>query len=578
MNRILLLHPEDNMPRHTTRADYDLIVDLGYAPASTYADWTRESGCPAVSLSDFRDPEVDLRHLRELMRFGMGQVQDEIGLDWWDLMSLRFYERMLDVLALQRFFGTCEPNAEISISRTGFHACGAQTLSGGNLKILKVQSSFKERIALRASRLTRLRPRQVLEIIGDKYDGNYRLRRHFVRRQSASTNPFVLLPSAYGTASRTALAYASALPDAKFLLVRTRQGGWIKNPPSNVTCARLAAFAPGKCDARELQNLLSSWQTLLNAFREHRELSVLASAGCFDAVPRILREGLCIRDAWINVFARNQISAVLCADEMNWYTRIPLLIARARGIPAIACHHGALDFRYSFRETSANRLLVKGHMELQYLLSRGVPEHQMEIAAPPRPQPFRRESCPRDAIIFFSEPYEVFGGRAQGFYREVLPPLAELADRHGKKLVLKLHPYESVRERRHLAEAVLSPAQTKLLEIFDAPLENELLNRAWFGVTINSTTAVDCALCQVPVFLCRWLDATYSGYSDQFVKFGAAKKLSSIEEIFHIPQVLETLTAPTLAAFSEPIEPDRLIELLSAKGPVHVEKFQSIGA
>jgi len=202
-------------------------------------------------------------------------------------------------------------------------------------------------------------------------------------------------------------------------------------------------------------------------------------------------------------------------------------------------------------------------MEWDYLISRGVAEHRIEIAAPPPAQQFRLEPSSCDAIVFFSEPYEVFGGRAHGFYREILPPLAELARQHGKKLILKLHPYESRRERRRMAEGVLSSTQRGLLRVLDGPLQQNLLNRAWFGVTITSTAAVDCALSNIPIFLCRWLDFTYSGYSDQFIKFGAAKRLSSAEELANIPHVLANYIQPNLNDFSEPVEPDRLRELPS---------------
>ena len=564
MKKLLLLYPEDSLP-HAACHDVDLVVDLGCATASTYADWSREAGCPVVSLSAFREPEGDLRHLGEVIRFGMGQVLDETGLDWWDLISLRFYEQMLEVFAIQRLFSTCKPDSEIWVSRSGFHARAAEALSGRGAGILHTSNSLSNKVARKAARLFRLRPRQALEIFGDKYDGDYRLRRHFLAKH-LSTDPLVLLPSAYGNASRTALAYASALPETEFLLVATRQSGWVENPPPNVACARLAAFAPEKCNAPELQRFLTSWQNLLSVFAQHREFSVLVRAGCFESVPAILQEGLCIREAWAQVFASNPICAVLCADEMNWNTRIPLLLARSRGIPAIACHHGALDFRYSFRETSADHFLVKGRME------RGVPEHQIETGAPPAPQQFRRRpSVQRDAIIFFSEPYEAFGGRARSFYREILPPLAELARQHGKKLILKLHPYESRRERRRMAEGVLSSTQRGLLRVLDGPLQQNLLNRAWFGVTITSTAAVDCALSDIPIFLCRWLDFTYSGYSDQFMKFGAAQKLSAAEEIRDIPHLLASYSRPNLSDFSEPVERDRLRELLSGTAISGVE-------
>ena len=122
-----------------------------------------------------------------------------------------------------------------------------------------------------------------------------------------------------------------------------------------------------------------------------------------------------------------------------------------------------------------------------------------------------------------------------------------------------------------MAEGVLSSTQRGLLRVLDGHLQQNLLNRAWFGVTITSTAAVDCALSDIPIFLCRWLDFTYSGYSDQFMKFGAAQKLSAAEEIRDIPHLLASYSRPNLSDFSEPVERDRLRELLSGTAISGVE-------
>ena len=55
----------------------------------------------------------------------------------------------------------------------------------------------------------------------------------------------------------------------------------------------------------------------------------------------------------------------------------------------------------------------------------------------------------RKSIVFFSEVYEISGGgRAKEFYRDVLPPLADLAIQEHCQLVVKLHPAESLAERQ----------------------------------------------------------------------------------------------------------------------------------
>src|SRR5207244_904132 len=180
----------------------------------------------------------------------------------------------------------------------------------------------------------------LVQIFGDKFDSGYRLRRFFGQQKADCDTPVVLLSSAYVNATRTALDYASAIPERDFLLVATRQSGWDTSPPQNVNVARLAAYASGKCDDREYKSLLKRWHDLQPRLAKNCDLAVLKDLGAFDSVPFLLREGLTMRDAWLQVFESEPVASVLCADDSNPYTHLPLLIARERGLPAIVCHHG----------------------------------------------------------------------------------------------------------------------------------------------------------------------------------------------------------------------------------------------
>ena len=159
--------------------------------------------------------------------------------------------------------------------------------------------------------------------------------------------------------------------------------------------------------------------------------------GILDGFPRWFRHGLEVRDAWQNVLDNEPIQAVLCADDSNPYTRIPLLLAQARGLPNIACHHGALDGRYVFKRSYGDVIWAKGKMEEDYLVRKcGVPQERVEIAAPALPENWntldktnRQDFKPY--ILFFSEACDVSGGRQEEFYRDILPPLAELSDGGG---------------------------------------------------------------------------------------------------------------------------------------------------
>lgn len=561
--RVLLLAHNNDDPEKIAghRESFDVVFDLGESCLSSCQRWSELIGKPVepVPKSQFADLEL----AGKILDRGIGHLIDHLGFDWWDLISIEYFEQLLEIIRLERFVNGCNTNPEFFVMDSGFRIRVLKCLAPGRVHEFAGATRRKRQRLTKLTRHLRLRPSQILEIFGDKYDANYRFRR-LLRNRTGSSEPVVLLPSAYGNASSTALGYARILPDQKFLLVTTRRSGRVKHVPENIIPSALASYAPSNTSSRELQSLLFSWHRLLREFRQDRALSILSEVGCFDLVPRVLQQGLFIRDAWLQVFASEPVSAVLSADEMNWQTRLPLMIARARGLPAVACHHGALDRRYSLRGTSADCLLVKGSMERNYVteVCRRSAKH-VEVGAPSRTQSARIDHADKTAIVFFSEPYEHFGQRCREMYQQILPGLAELAYHNGLDLVLKLHPFENRRARKHSAEELLGRKLGSGFRVIDGPLEGELLARTWFGVTITSTAAMDCALQGIPVFLCKWLDSSNSLYAQQFISFGVAKELSSIGVISEIPRMLENFPIVEQERIWQTIRPERLRELFS---------------
>jgi hypothetical protein len=556
--RFLLLHPEDK-PTHGpwSHQSWDRVIDLGSAGPSAYERWGEFFGCPAGPLEKLELTDFD--QIRRTLSFGLGRLVDEHGLDWWELIALRFHEQMERVLRLRKLAAQFDARDEIFVSRSGFYAEVLQILLQRKLHSFLSGDSFLVKLRRLVGVAKKLRLHQQWQIVGDKYDAGYRIRHALSSRKKPCTRPVVLLPTAYVNVSRTLLSYASAVPDSDFLLVTTRQSGWVATPPANVTVARLASYAPGKYSSREYRDLLRSWGELLGSLGYDEELSVLKQMRVFDSVPALLREGLAIRDAWLQVFAAEPVSSVLCADDTNPYTHLPLWIAHERGLPAIACHHGALDGRYLFKRSHADVVLAKGRMEKDYLVNIcGLPEKKVEIAAP------KKDIPQLNLIVFFSEPIEISGGRCYEVYREVLPKLADLAIATQCELVIKLHPQESFREKRKFADAVLGGLQRQVTRVVEGRLTDELLQHVRFAVTVISTTAVDCALRGIPVFLCDWLDFSAYGYARQFIKFGAATKLTSSEEIAKIPGLLGRISVLNdTRDLWEPVTTERLQQLLS---------------
>jgi hypothetical protein len=270
------------------------------------------------------------------------------------------------------------------------------------------------------------------------------------------------------------------------------------------------------------------------------ELAALLRLGLLDDFPRRFADGLAIRNAWLGVLNRERVEAVLCCDDSNPHTHIPLLLAKKRGLPTIACHHGALDGRYLIKISHADVVLAKGRMEQDYLVNTcGVDPSVVEVGTPAVPDAEgSMHAQPGDGVVFFSEPYEMSEGRAEEIYRDIIPGLVDLAQQTGKTPIVKLHPSENLGDRQSLVDRMLSRKQAAAIQWHTGKFDPALLGRTWFGITVQSSVVVECAVYGVPCFLCEWLDLWPYGYIAQYRKFGVAMGLRAPEDIAKIPEML----------------------------------------
>jgi hypothetical protein len=310
--------------------------------------------------------------------------------------------------------------------------------------------------------------------------------------------------------------------------------------------ARLSSYVSSSRRRRsQSADLDGQLKILLTELCGTPELEILNRLGRLNMFPSRLQNGIRVRDAWLNVLDHEPAQGALCADDSNPYTRIPLLLARERGLPSIACQHGALDARYLFKRSYGSVIWAKGDMEQDFLVRKcKVPAGRVEICAPALATPSNPHKIPpinghRPYIVFFSEPYEVSGGRGEGFYRDTLPDLAGLALATGRKLVVKLHPAESKRERERALRRTISEEHSGAVQLISGPLTEELLSNTWFAVTVQSTVSMECAVRGIPCFLCKWLEPGGYEYVEQFIRFGAGIGLDSPEEIAAIREYMQ---------------------------------------
>ncbi len=572
--RVLLLHPDDDFDGSWTDQHWDSVVDLGRAPRSFYSERSTALGCPVFSVFDLAVEVEDYQSWRHLFELGVGRLVDRSGIDWWDVISLLLQPELQDVRIAMRLAEMLKGCRTLVVSRPSPLAEVVRLQLGVPLQVLHkgLRKRLAYGLARRGGAIANLSFVQLRQVFYDKYDPYYRWRKKVSsspnrsRRLRPASQPVVVLPSAYSNVTKTAIDYAGILPEQKFLLVLARESAVVSPVPANVETAWLASFVAESCDRKELRDLEACWQQMEEALEKHAEFRSPVQGDILKRGSRWLRWGLSVRDAWVRVFETCEVVGCLSADDSNPYTRIPLLLAGQRRVPAVACHHGALDCRMAYKNLRFSNYLAKGEMERDYLERIcGVDAGRIRVGAASLPSSVKSvwsESAPW--VTFFTEPYETDLWRGEAIYREVLPRLVAVARQAGKTVVVKLHPFESVRQRRKLVERTLSEADQRLARVTDAPLSREILENTWCAVTVESTAAFECASLGIPAFLCGWLRHAYAGYAPQYVRFGVGQMLESPEELFCIPEALHSFVPDSDVArrLLRPISRELLSEVL----------------
>jgi hypothetical protein len=569
--RVLLLHPDDSFPAPRPSQHWDSVIDLGRAPESFYDEQSGALGCPVFSLFDLAVEVEDLQSLRPLLEHGIGRVVDRFGIDWWDVVSLQVEPELQEVRLALRLAERLKGCTELTVSQRSSLAEMLGIQLGIPLRILQQspKTAMLRSMLRRGRAVGDLGFVQLRQVVYDKYDPHYRWRRKLATppHRSSDSEPIVLLPTAYSNVTKTALSYAGILPEHKFLLVVARESAAPSLVPANVQATTLARFATEKTDPSEIQELEGNWQRLEELLQEHPEFRLSIQMNILKKGLRWLRWGLVLRDAWRRVFESRSVSGCLSADDSNLYTRIPLLLAEQRGIPAVACHHGALDCRMAFKNLRFSKYLAKGEMERDYLERIcGVDRSRIRVgaAASAVRRGFSLWSNDAPWITLFTEPYETDFWRTEVIYREVIPRLCAVARRAGKTVKIKLHPFESVSQRKRMLNRILSEEDKQLVTVSGAPLSLEILQNTWCAVTVESTTAFECATAGIPAFLCGWLRHAYSGYAAQFARFQAAKMLQFPDELLQLPEMLHDAIpgAGVAEGLVSAISPEQLSEIL----------------
>src|SRR5206468_2038752 len=173
----------------------------------------------------------------------------------------------------------------------------------------------------------------------------------------------------------------------------------------------------------------------------------------------------------------------------NPYSRLPLILAKSRGIPALACHHGALDSRMAIKEQHADFYLAKSDMERDYLLRVcRVSTKRVVSVSPDCSQSTKASGITTEApgwLVFFTEPYHALGWRTGEVYRDLLPRLVALARTCGLQLVFKLHPFESAKGHRRILRRYLGRETSRAIRVIDGRAPPEMWQQATCALTVQ---------------------------------------------------------------------------------------------
>ncbi len=539
--RVLLLHPEDDLPLTKSCPAWDLVVDFARAPASTYVRWSRRTDCAAISIYDFAEGIDDLRLCRELLNPGLGRLLDRHGIDWWDVLSLGIVPELLQLLLVRRLAQYIGSPTHLYATRKFTLASALQRQLNSTLQI--VGGSFdvaRQHVKHYRRVLASLDGAQIWQIMQDKFDRMHTIRHVLSRKGAGSKHPTILLPSAYINVSRLAIGYAGLLPEQNFLLVSARRCARVQSLPHNVSLASLDHFFGPR--RGEDSYLVRNWTLLKKRLVDDEAIFAVAEhAGILERFDSTMRWLLAVRNAWLNVFDAENIMGCLCADDTNPYTRIPLLLAKSRGLPTVACHHGALDSWMALKPLAAHSYLAKSGMECDYLVHTcGVSPKSIVLASPSAAKPAKATSLrEKPWMVFFAEGYGSSGWRSRELYQDLLPRLYLLAQVLGLNLVLKLHPFDSVRDHRRMLRRILN-GQARQVQLIAGPPTSDLWNKSRFAVTGESSITLECTARGIPVFLCAWLWDRYSGYGQQYRKSSMGYSLENPEQIAEIPHLMKT--------------------------------------
>ena len=98
------------------------------------------------------------------------------------------------------------------------------------------------------------------------------------------------------------------------------------------------------------------------------------------------------------------------------------------------------------------------------------------------------------------------------------------------------------------------------MTVIDGPLTTELLAQAWCGITVESTTVIDCLQNGIRCFLCSWLAHSPFEYVQQYARFEIGEALQNAQQLLEIPRRMSDPRQPSTIKvdLSPTVDPETL--------------------
>ncbi|OLO35880.1 hypothetical protein BTR23_16160 [Alkalihalophilus pseudofirmus] len=230
--------------------------------------------------------------------------------------------------------------------------------------------------------------------------------------------------------------------------------------------------------------------------------------------------------AIVNYFERRLISCVLVGGEVDYISRMLIIVAKTKGIPSICLQHGIIGSDRGWLPILSTKVAAFGQFETKFYQDAGVPKERIEIIGHPRFDRIFTEkhmdkhllykkigiSPNKKTVLITTQPVILDFGKLRRLIKCLL---------QDKKfeVIIQPHPTEI---RRNMLEGyrrlVKENTSVKLIE-FDPELYNIIPNVDVVCV-YNSTTGIEAMLFGKPVVYFREnsSDGAHYDYCDKLIE------------------------------------------------------------